>query len=413
MKKATLLLTMLVIILSISIVTVTVRNEKNVILKGSSENVPIINVTQYPGETDAEKIQNALNAVPPEGAIVFIPEGTWEACNLTAKSNTWIMGTNRTVIKRPANTTLPIIKFINCTNFSVSYVIIDGQNVEEARGIYVINCTNFSVYNNTFINIKKTAIRVVGCSENFAIKSNIFEHCNDATILLFGSPSTRIIRNFRIENNTLLNGEKNGKIGVAFSTNGIITKNKVINCEYGIATRNVSNITIIENEIINSSSYAIYLGTQICDPGTDNIFIGKNQIINCQIGIARYYGEYPIKNVTVESNIIIKSKEWDIYDDFPAFFVNNTITSIDKLKILTPASKFIKNKDINQTLIQPGDVDGNNIIDISDVSQVAIAYGKDSENGQEWNPSLDIIQDGKIDISDVSFVAANFGTSGE
>lgn len=407
MKKSTLTL---IIIITLTIITIPVQDGRNIIPESTLENATIINVTQFLGETDTEKIQNALNAVPPEGAIVFIPEGTWEAYNLTAKSNTWIIGTNRTIIKRPIDATLPMIKFVNCTNFSISYTIFDGQKVE-AGCIYIENCTNFSIFNNTFIDFEKTAIKVVGYSENFTIKNNLFKYCNDATILLFGSPSIRIIRNFIIEKNTLLNGEKNGKIGIAFSANGTIAKNNVINCQYGIATRNVSNITILENAIINSTSYAIYLGTQICDPGTDNILISRNQIMNCQIGIGRYYGQYPLKNVRVESNTIIQSKEWDIYDDFPAFFVNNTITSIHKLKITTSASKFIRNKDINQTPIQPGDIDRNGVIEISDISQIAKSYGKDSENDPEWNPSLDIIEDGKIDISDVSFVAAHFGLS--
>ena len=318
------------------------------------------------------------------------------------------MGTNKTIIKRPENTTLPIIKFQNCTNFSILFLTFDGQEIENAGAIYIVNCTNFLIYNNTFTDIEKTAIKVVGYSENFKIKNNLFNHCNDAPILLFGSPSTRIVKNFIIENNTLMNGEDNGKIGVAFSANGIITKNKVINCEYGIATRNISNITITENKIENSTNYAIYLGTQICDPGTDNVIISKNKIINCQIGIGRYYGQYPIKNVTVESNLIINSKEWDIYADFPATFINNTITSIEKLKILTPATKFINNKDINQNPIQPADIDKNGIVDISDISKVAIAYGKNI-NDPEWNPDLDLIQDEKIDISDISFAAAHFG----
>jgi len=77
----------------------------------SAESYIVINVSDYEGATPSERIQKALDDVPPDGAMVFIPEGIWEAYNLTARSKTIVIGVDGTIIRRPANTTTPFITF--------------------------------------------------------------------------------------------------------------------------------------------------------------------------------------------------------------------------------------------------------------------------------------------------------------
>jgi len=368
----------------------------------------IINVSDYTGKTDTEKIQKALNDVPSEGAIVFIPAGTWVAYNLTAKSNTIIMGTNKTILKKPTGANLPFIKFKNCSNFAICYLTFNGSQQEE--GIQIENCENFEVFNNTFIGIARRALLIYGKSQNFTLHDNIFYRCNQAPILLIGTAGIREICNFKILNNVLTNGYNNGKIGVAFSSNGIISKNKITNCKYGIGTRCVSNITIIQNKLENLTNYAIYLGTQAADPGTFNILIENNTIVNSRIGIARYYGNHPVINVTIRNNQIVNSSEFDLYDDFPADFQNNIFTAKEKIKLLVCSSKFIGNKDVTGQPIIPGDINNDSKIDMRDISRISQAFGKTSEQDQ-WNPAFDVIEDGKIDMKDLSFVANHFGVN--
>lgn len=375
---------------------------------GATESYIVINVSDYSGATDSERIQKALDDVPEEGAIVFIPEGTWEACNLTAKSKTILMGTNRTIMKRPANTTCPFITFKNQTSFIVLNLIFDGQNIPEATGILISSCTQFEILNNTFANISRNAIHVCGVCENFEIENNTFIKCDSASIILFGSPGERYIKNFVITNNFLTNGTNNGKIGVAFAANGTIANNTVINCEYGIATRCVSYITITNNHIENCVSYAIYLGTQPADPGSDNIEIMYNYVANCNVGISRYYGSYPIHNVTLKNNSILYNEQWDIYANFPATFVNNTITSAGKLKILNTNVEFVGNIDAEGQPILPRDINNDFRIDMRDIGIVARLFGS-SSSSDNWNPSADIIGDGVIDMKDIAFVATKFG----
>jgi len=55
-----------------------------------------------------------------------------------------------------------------------------------------------------------------------------------------------------------------------------------------------------------------------------------------------------------------------------------------------------------------GDLNGDNKVDVKDVSIVALAFG--SHPGQpRWNPVADVNKDGGIDTKDVALVAKNFG----
>jgi hypothetical protein len=368
----------------------------------------IINIKDYNGSTDAERIQKALDSVPPEGAIVFIPRGVYVASNLTAKSRTIIMGENGTIITRAENDTSPFIRFENKTDFEIVGITFNGKNVTDGTGIQIINGTNFKIINNTFQDIDKRAIFICGTSQNFTIQNNVFINTNEAPILIFGTPGSRQIKNFMIFNNTLVNSLKNGKIGVAFASKGLIIKNQIINCKYGIGTRGVSEITIENNTIKNSESYGIYLGTQPGDAGSNDILIINNIIVNCSVGIARYYGTLPIKNVTVTKNVIIYNRQWDIYADFPADFLNNTMTSKSGLRLLEPPVEFKYNIDLNGKPIIPADVNGDGKVDMRDIGLLARLFGL-SQNSTSWSPSLDIIADGEINMKDIGYAAKCFG----
>ena len=372
------------------------------------ESYILINVSDYFGATDSERIQNALDDVPDEGAIVFIPSGIWVAFNLIAKSKTIVMGASETILKRPENTTSPFLIFNNRSSFAVTSILFDGQNISQATGISITSCIHFEIVNNTFVDVSRNAIHVNGVCEDFEIKQNKFTRCNIATILVFGSPGERSISNFTIANNILTDGIDNGKIGIAFSANGTVANNNVTNCEYGIATRCVSHTILRNNFIADCIGYAIYLGTQPGDLGSDNIEIINNRVANCNIGVSRYYGSYPIYNITLLDNSLVHNEQWDIYADFPATFINNTITSIEKLKILDTNVNFIGTMDVEGQPILPGDIDDDLRIDMRDIGMVARLFGSDSSSGN-WNPSADIIWDGVIDMKDIAFVTRRFG----
>ncbi len=367
----------------------------------------IINVSDYDGESDTERIQKALDDVPPEGATVFLPKGVWEACNLTAKSGTRFTGTNETILRRPFNTTVHFIKFENESRFSIVNMIFEGQNVSEATGILILNSSQFQIINNTFADISVNAVRITGFCENFRIEDNKLTRCDIAPIILFGSPGERLITNFTIAHNLLINGTDNGKIGIAFAADGTIANNTVKDCEYGIATRGVSQIVIISNHIENCLSYAIYLGTQPADPGSTNIEITQNYIADCSVGISRWYGSQPIHNVTLTENTLVYNEEWDIYADFPATFINNTITSAVKLRIINANVEFKGNTNATGHPIMPGDMNDDLRIDMKDIGPTAILFGC-TPSSEKWNPLADIIADNIIDMKDIAFRATRF-----
>jgi hypothetical protein len=66
---------------------------------------------------------------------------------------------------------------------------------------------------------------------------------------------------------------------------------------------------------------------------------------------------------------------------------------------------------VNATLL-PGDINGDNVVDIQDFSLLAAAYGSDSSSSN-WNTNADLNCDGVVNIEDFSLLAADYGLSGD
>jgi len=368
----------------------------------------LINVSDYIGDTDYERIQKALNdsTLATDGAIVFVPEGIWEACSLKAFSNTIILGSG-TVLRRPQNATAPFITFEDQAHFAILNMTFDGYSVARGEGVEIINGTDFMIAGNVFLDIAQHALHIFGDCKGFSVENNLFMRTNVAPLLIFGLVGSRQISGFLVANNTIMMSDDNGKIGVAFASNGTIADNYLYNCAYGVGTRCVSDLLIKSNRIENCTDYGIYLGTQPGDIGSDNIDVAGNYITGSGVGIARYYGTGSMVNITVRDNTIIDNSQSDIYADFQASFINNTLTSRDKTKLLTIPVQFTGNVDINMTLIIPADIQGDGRVDMWDVGIVGRFFGTTLDSAN-WNRQADIIQDNAIDMKDVGYVAKCF-----
>ncbi len=369
---------------------------------------PVINVSDYSGENDSVRIQTALNDAALIGAVVLIPGGVWEASNLTAQSRTIILGMQDTVLRRPANDTSPFLVFEDQTDFAVMNVTFDGLQVSGASGIHLVNCSRFEISGNVFENIDVNAVRVDGLAEDFSISGNLLNVTNVAPIIVFGSPGIREVRRFEISNNTLLDSTNNGKIAVAFAADGVVSGNYLLGNNFGVATRCVTNITIVNNWIENCTSYGIYLGSQPGDEGSFDVNITGNYVLNSEIGIARYYGSGVMDDISLTDNTIVDSRLSDVQADFQASFVNNTFTSREKVQLLVPPKEFYGNLDVNGTFIIPADINGDGRVDMRDLGLASRLYGL-TVDSEYWNPSADVIQDGVIDMRDIGFVARFFG----
>jgi hypothetical protein len=66
---------------------------------------------------------------------------------------------------------------------------------------------------------------------------------------------------------------------------------------------------------------------------------------------------------------------------------------------------------LNATLL-PGDLNGDNVIDIDDFSLFAQAYGS-VPSSPNWNPSADLNCDGVVDLNDFSLFAQDYGLAGD
>ena len=76
-----------------------------------------------------------------------------------------------------------------------------------------------------------------------------------------------------------------------------------------------------------------------------------------------------------------------------------------------PSESDIADNEFSDGMVQvtiPGDVNGDGGVDITDLSMVAMAYGRfDGEPG--FDPEVDINADGLVEIRDVVVVARHFG----
>jgi uncharacterized repeat protein (TIGR03803 family) len=66
---------------------------------------------------------------------------------------------------------------------------------------------------------------------------------------------------------------------------------------------------------------------------------------------------------------------------------------------------------VSATLL-PGDINGDNVVDINDFSLFAAAYGSDPSSSN-WNANADLNCDGVVDINDFSLLAQDYGMVGD
>jgi uncharacterized protein (DUF2141 family) len=66
---------------------------------------------------------------------------------------------------------------------------------------------------------------------------------------------------------------------------------------------------------------------------------------------------------------------------------------------------------VDATLV-PGDLNGDNVIDLSDFALVASAYGS-NPTSPNWNSNADLNGDGVVNIEDFALLAQDYGLTGD
>lgn len=256
----------------------------------------IINPDEYPGSSDFEKLQNALNDVPPTGATVLVPGKTYEGSNLKLPSNVRIVGINGTVFKISKDSTEPFLVIEGKSKVSIENIIFDGNeaamvNTYESLIFIDHGSSEILIFNNTFVNFKNTAI-TTNCSttsiytRSIKIYKNKFYNGCGAAILLRGyyAHQTYFLEYIDISQNTLNNISVNGKIGVAFANTVNISDNLIISSEANssgnIVLRGCKDVYVANNCVVNCLAMAgIFVETSLLFPNAGVFIIERNQVI--------------------------------------------------------------------------------------------------------------------------------------
>ncbi|MEM2589394.1 MAG: hypothetical protein QXT44_06305, partial [Candidatus Bathyarchaeia archaeon] len=145
------------------------------------------------------------------------------------------------------------------------------------------------------------------------------------------------------------------------------------------------NIKIInygqQTETFNCTAY--YDSTLIDELRTSLPSRGPNQINSITVSILWDTTGLTLGNYTITANITILPYEEDIADNVCKIWVK---------------------------IVIPGNVNGDNIVDMSDVGIVLRAYGT-KKGDSKWDSNLDINGDNIVDMSDVGITLRNYGKS--
>jgi hypothetical protein len=260
----------------------------------------IINPNDYPGSTNFEKLQHALNDVPPEGAVVLLSSEIYQGSNLTVPSKVKIIGVYGSIFKLCDCAVDPFMVIRNRANVEIENVTFDGnrEHITDSYASLIFigdGCENISISNNTFTNFRNQAI-TSSCydpsshTKYIAIYRNMFYNGAGAAILLRGSydEQTYFLEHVEVYENMLYNLTSNGKIGVAFTSNPNITNNKLVSCEASlsgsIAVRGCKDAYVAENSITSCTARAgIFIETNMIFPNT-GVFVIENNRVTGQFG---------------------------------------------------------------------------------------------------------------------------------
>jgi len=171
-------------------------------------------VVALDGSGDFDDIQEAIDALPTEGGVVFIKEGTYEPKTdiLITKSNTSLVGTGTGTIIKPGH-----IDDIAPTN--EHGVIKIGNGIDQVESIRL---------------------------ENFKINGNYAVQTNAYTRNIY---CQKMVRSF-ITN--IISGYSIGAVAVEIKTSSI--ENRIANCDVSQITTISSNANIIEGNILGGIS---------------------------------------------------------------------------------------------------------------------------------------------------------------
>lgn len=316
----------------------------------------IINPDHYPGSTNFEKLQHALDDVPSEGAVVLVSSGIYQGSNLTVPSKVRIVGVNGTIFKLCDYAADPFMVIRNRIDVAVENVVFDGnrEHITDSCASMVFigdGCENISMFNNTFTNFRNQAI-ASGCfdpsshTKCITIYRNVFYDGVGAAVLLRGSYDEQayFLEHVEVYENTLYNLTSNGKIGVAFASNPNIINNRLVSCEASlsgnIAVRGCKDAYVAKNSITDCMARAgIFIETNLLFPNTGTFLIENNRVTR-QVGKGfSLSGSSGVDaEITLRSNSFLQNSGPDVETTNVRIFVYNNVVDTYEDLVLSPTT---------------------------------------------------------------------------
>jgi len=128
---------------------------------------------------------------------------------------------------------------------------------------------------------------------------------------------------------------------------------------------------------------------------------------NTTLGIFETVGTQEVTGLAPEQNVVL-TFTWNTTDAQPCVYyaIKAEASTVPGEIDLTDNTYTDGTVKVNMV----GDINGDGIVDIADLTIVAVAYGQ-FEGEPGYNPEADLNKDGIIDIADISIVTMNYGNT--
>ena len=366
---------------------------------------------------------------------------TWSSNNNTVSGNNITNNTDGVYIDWAWDNTVSGNTITNNTN---GIVLSSSSNNILRDNVMANNEYNFGVWGSSlseFVNDVDTSNTVDGKPVYYLINKRDMAVSLDAGYVALINCTRIIVQELNLTNNWQ-------GVLLAYTTNSTITKTDITNNGNSIHLYRSLNNSISRNNITNNTNYGVYLtwssnnntvsGNNITDNSrgiylyrsSNHNTVSRNNITNNSYGV--YLELWSSDNKFYHNNFIDNTFQVDSFNSTNAWDNGypsggnywSDYTDVDLYSGPdqdVPGSDGIWDHpytiDVDNTdrypLVEPwtpipGDVNGDGVVDASDLSDLSEAYGSEPGDGN-WNPNCDFNNDYKIEALDLLDLGKNYG----
>jgi parallel beta-helix repeat protein len=307
----------------------------------------------------------------------------------------------------------------NITNNGVGVYLVSypsnnsilGNNIAANNdyGVYIASYSNGNSIAGNNITNNGDGINLASYSNNNSITRNNITDNSLYGILAYSSSNNNSI----IENN--ISDNKEG-VGFSPSFNNTVARNNLTNKDCSILLGSSSNNRIVDNNItaiygngvwLNSSPDNTVVGNNITtsngagvklDTSSNNTFyhnnfVGEAQQVSSNASTSVWNGGYPLGGNYWSDYTGIDENPKDGIGDTPYVIDSN---NVDRYPLMKPS------------YLTPGDLNNDGKVSLQDLVVLAKAYGS-KPGDPTWNPKADMDGNNIVDQSDLAILAIHYG----